>query len=188
MVAVQGAEPGTQARLGGQAVLRYTDHPLPSCHTSPRQGRATIWGCVTLIQARSCKSLTFSMSLFLFFFLGEGDAAVVGEQTPKHLATSSHLRGLDTPVHAPSRALPESGRLSRTPPLCRTKNLSCLQSHTPNLGCPNSWSSPRLPSQGAPSPVPLLGLWEFLDPPSPFSSPWVFLITSRRPTRGPKET
>lgn len=71
MVAVQGAEPGTQARLGGQAVLRYTDHPLPSCHTSPRQGRATIWGCVTLIQARSCKSLTFSMSLFLFFFWGK---------------------------------------------------------------------------------------------------------------------
>ena len=69
MVAVQGAEPGTQARLGGQAVLRYTDHPLPSCHTSPRQRRATIWGCVTLIQARSCKSLTFSMSLSLFLSL-----------------------------------------------------------------------------------------------------------------------
>lgn len=132
------------------------------------------------------KSDLFYVSLF-YFFLGEGDAAVVGEQTPKHLATSSHLRVLDTPVHAHSRALPESGRLSRTPPLFRTKNLSCLLSHTPNLGCPHSWSSPRLPSQGAASPAPLLGLWEFLDPPSPFSSPWVSLIIFRRPTRAPKE-
>lgn len=57
--------------VGEQRVPSVTGTTPSSCLTSLRCRRAKIWGRVTLIQARCCLSLIFSLSFFFFFFLGK---------------------------------------------------------------------------------------------------------------------
>lgn len=103
-----------------------TDHPPAFLPYLPQTGTRHNLGCVTLIQARSCKSLTFSMSvsLYLFiFFWGKEMLQSSGSRPQSTWPLRPTSASWILPYTPPAEPCPRVGRLSRTPPLCCAKNL-----------------------------------------------------------------
>lgn len=162
--------------------------PPSSCLTSLRHRSSTARGRVTSIQARSCRSLIFSLSLFASEGSGCWSRLGVDPRASAHFVPPPRLGYPLTRLQ--QRSAREWAAPKDSSPFCRTKSLSCFQSHNPNLGPPHTLGPRPPPLPGRPQPCSFTAawLWEFLDPQlHSLSSPRVSLIISRRPA-APKET